>query len=301
MTEKNNPLELTPQQKKLLLAREKMTDQISPELGFVCRTMVAASMPHSKVKGIQYSRKTHKFILTITSTEDSMIPYGTYPRLILSWLISEVVKTKSREIELGDSLSHFMHKIGLSVTGGQRGTVNRFKEQLKFLFSASISFQYEDKGEWFIANMHIADKAHLFWENDNQTPNKENLFKSKVTIGETFFEEIIKAPVPVDITAISALKDSSLALDIYFWLTYRLSYMGKITSIPFEKLQLQFGAGYQDTPHGRYEFKRKFIIQLKKVLFLYPQAKVKIEEDSILLIPSASHIKKTTKTNVLAK
>ena len=91
---------LTMQQKKLLSAREEITTQLSPELGFVCRTMVSASMPHSKVKGGQYSRKTNRFTLTITGTEDGTVPYGIYPRLILSWLISEVVKTQSREIEL---------------------------------------------------------------------------------------------------------------------------------------------------------------------------------------------------------
>ncbi len=36
------------------------------------------------------------------------VPYGSVPRLLLAWVTTEAVKTKERELELGDSMSAFM-------------------------------------------------------------------------------------------------------------------------------------------------------------------------------------------------
>ena len=210
----------------------------------------------------------------------------------MSWLIGEVVKTKSKEILLGQSLSEFMQKLGLLVTGGRWGTISRFKGQLKCLFSSHVSFTYEDKkaGKWIHANMSIAERTQIFW--DPNKPEQIDLFKSTILLGESFYEEVLRSPVPVDIRAINALKGSSLALDIYFWLTYRLGYLKFPINLSFDTLQLQFGGGYQDTAQGKYEFKRKFIHQLKKVLIIYPAAKVDVTNAGLTIPPGISHITK---------
>lgn len=41
------------------------------DIGFVCRSMVSASMPHSRVKGDKYRRKSHNFTLEITGNDDA--------------------------------------------------------------------------------------------------------------------------------------------------------------------------------------------------------------------------------------
>jgi hypothetical protein len=71
-----------------------------------------------------------------------------------------------------------------------------------------------------------------------------------------------------------------------------MSYIKEETEISFDNLKTQFGFGYNDTKHGRYEFRRKFIVQLKFVLALYNVAKINIYEDRISLHPSPPHIKK---------
>lgn len=293
MKNKSTLAPLSGQSKKLYDAAIHIMQGDQIELGFICRTMVSASMPHSKVRGSQYKRQNNLFTLTIIGNDESGgIPYGVYPRLIMSWLITEVVKTRSREVVLGQSLSDFMKKLGLSVSGGQWGTISRLKAQLKRLFASHISCTYQDTklGKWINTNMNIADKAQIFWDPNN--PEQLDLFKSTITLGEGFYNEIIRAPIPIDITAINALKDSSLALDIYFWLTYRLNYLKTPVLIPFEKLLLQFGGGYSDTSHGHYEFKRKFLHQLQKVLFLYPEIKIELQDNNLRISPIRSSIKK---------
>ena len=38
---------------------------------------------------------------------------------------------------------------------------------------------------------------------------------------KVFFHEITRHPVPLDMNTLTALKRSSLVLDLYLWLTYR--------------------------------------------------------------------------------
>ena len=77
-----------------------------------------------------------------------------------------------------------------------------------------------------------------------------------------------------------------MAIDIYQWLTHRMSYLRKPYTIPWPALQLQFGCDY-----GReIDFRRKFLPHLKRVLELYPQAKVEPGSGGLLLKPSRTHV-----------
>jgi len=92
--------------------------------------------------------------------------------------------------------------------------------------------------------------------------------------------------------ALKALKRSPMAIDIYCWLTYRMSYLRRPTSIPWELLQAQFGCDYPDTAQGKAHFKQKFNQHLKSVLVVYPEAKLEASKDSLTLKPSKTHVKK---------
>ena len=105
-------------------------------LGFMARAMVQATLPHSKVAGNEFTRKNGNYSLTILSPSTIGLPYGSVPRLLLAWVTTEAVKTKSRELELGDSLSGFMRELDLVPTGGRWGSISRLKEQTKRLFAS---------------------------------------------------------------------------------------------------------------------------------------------------------------------
>ena len=42
-----------------------------------------------------------------------------------------------------------------------------------------------------------------------------------IELGEDFFNEIIRCPIPIDLNTLRAMKRSPLGLDLYLWLTYR--------------------------------------------------------------------------------
>ena len=54
-----------------------------------------------------------------------------------------------------------------------------------------------------------------------QAADEQMLWKSKIRLGEDFFNEIINHPVPLDMNTLKALKRSSLGLDLYLWVAYR--------------------------------------------------------------------------------
>jgi len=94
-------------------------------------------------------------------------------------------------------------------------------------------------------------------------------------------------PVPLDMRVVQALKQSPMALDIYMWLTYRMSYLKRRTLIPLSALSLQFGTEYTRLRDLKRNFKHHFAV----VRMFYPQAR--ITEDSqrgLTLYPSRPQV-----------
>ncbi len=208
----------------------------------------------------------------------------------MAFISSEAVKNKSREIILGRSLSQFMERLDLQSTGGRWGSIPMLKAQMKRLFSATVSFHYQNQLAEISGGFKIASQTILFW--DPKSPTQTALWESIVTLSEEFYKEITQHPVPINMQALSALKGSSLALDIYCWLTYRMSYLKHAIEIPWELLALQFGSDYTELR----DFKKNFLWQLHKVLTIY-NSKVSKSENGLLLVPSKSHIKPTKMNN----
>ena len=96
--------------------------------------------------------------------------------------------------------------------------------------------------------------------------------RSESLIGSAwvFFQEITRSAVPVDLRAIRQLQRSPIAIDLYVWLTHRMSYLRKPTLIPWQGLHNQFGADYS----RQRDFCQRFLQSLRLVLTLYPEAQV---------------------------
>ena len=252
-------------------------------LGYMARVLVQATMPHSKIADAVFRRRNGALSLTILADPDIGLPYGSKPRLLLSWLTTEAVKTQSRNLILGDSLSAFMRELGMVPTGGRWGTITSLKDQTKRLFAASIKAIYDDGHRWALETVDVVETADLWWH--PQQPEQIGIWHSNVSLTERFFLEVIDNPIPIDMRALKALSRSPLALDIYCWLTYRMSYLRNKTEIPWGALELQFGSSYADTRVFRF----KFLGQLKKVLLVYG---TEVEEGrrGLILKPSKPHI-----------
>ena len=264
-------------------------------LGFMAKMLVQTTLPHRAQPGKQYTRSDGDVTLSITDLGGAGLPYGAYPRLILVWMTTEALRTGERRLELGRSLSSFMGQLGLQCTGGHWGTIPRFRGQMERLFGAAISTRWrrDQDGQNHAggSNLLLAEVFDLWWT--PQTLPEPGLGQSSVTLSQRFFEQLVEAPVPLDLRAIKALKRSPLSLDLYAWATRRVSYLKKPLRIPWASFQLSFGAGYAETPQGKSRFRGNAIEALRRVKVVYPQLKIEILQDGILLYPSLTHVPKT--------
>jgi hypothetical protein len=267
------------------LALEAEEAQAAGALGFMARALVQATMPHRRPETSEFVRRNGAFTLTIMAPSEVGLPYGSVPRLLLAWLTTEAVRTKSRELVLGDSLSEFMRQLGMVPTGGRWGSITRLRAQSHRLFASSVSCLYRGDARGVAeAGFRIADRHVLWW--DPKTPRQTELFGSSVVLSEPFFREVTARPVPIDLRTLRALSKSPMQLDIYVWLTYRMSYLRRDTTIPWQVLQAQFGAEY----HRLRAFKAAFLEHLKKVHTVYQAAKTDPTQAGLVLHPSAPHV-----------
>jgi hypothetical protein len=266
------------------LAIETEAARDAGALGFMARAMVQATLPHRQVAGNEFERRNGRFVLSLMAPARIGLPYGAVPRLLLAWLTTEAVRTRSRELELGDTLSGFMAELGLVPTGGRWGSITRLKEQARRLFASTISATYSDAERHAELGYRLADRSVLWW--DAKAPEQAALWRSSVTLTEPFYREILEHPIPVDMRAVKALKRSPLALDVYCWLTYRSSYARKPSTIPWAALAMQFGAEY-----GRLrDFKAAFLAELAKVRVVYPDARVEPQAAGLIVRPAHPHV-----------
>lgn len=304
--------EVSPQKMKLICAAGDIRlDPDKTESAFMARQLVQATLPHKNPGNVPaWSRRNGNLTLTIRPGWDYKkkknigYPYGTIPRLLLFWITTEAVRTQSRKLELGESLSDFMRYLGLNyyTGGGKRGDIKRLKNQMERLLRANISLDLEKEGKeitgkrWL--DMQVAPEGELWW--DVKNPNQSSLFCSWIELSDKFYNAIVSAPVPVDMRALKALKRSPLALDFYSWATYtayQTQKNEKGRSISWEWLHKQFGAEYGKTD----EFARNAWNALIKVQQVYPDLNLERVRGGINILPSKPSItikKKRIKHNV---
>ena len=93
--------------------------EADPDLGFIARLMALCSLPRTNLGDRkEYKRVNGPYTLIMLSSSKTKLPFGNLPRLLLAWICTEAVRTQSRVLVLGDSLSEFMRRLGIYNTGG---------------------------------------------------------------------------------------------------------------------------------------------------------------------------------------
>ena len=278
---------LSDQVHQLAAAREADVDR-----GFMGRTMALCSLPRSNPGNrLQYKRVNGPFTLYMIAGGGNKLPFGNLPRLLLAWVCTEAVKTGSRELVLGKSLSEFMRTLGVYSSSGRKYT--RLRNQMKRLFGCTVSMIYEDKrGEQFVSSL-IADRGEFWW--NERKPDEPMLWESKIYLGEAFFNEIISHPVPIDMNTLTALKRSSLGLDLYLWLTYRTFALRAPLRLTWRQVYRQFGVDPSRASDRRTvdNFRTKCLRELKKIKLAWPELNYTTVPGVLLLYPSTPVIAPT--------
>ena len=263
--------------------------EADPDLGFMARLRALCSLPRSNPGNrTQYKRVNGPYTLYMNTTADNKLPYGNLPRLILAWLCTEAVRTQSRVLVLGKSLSEFMRTLGVYSSSGEKHT--RLRNQMKRLFGCTVSMIYEDeRGEARISSL-VADQAEFWW--NERKPDECSVWNSKIELGEKFFNEITRHPVPLNMNALNALKRSPLGLDLYLWLVYRTFALRAPLRLTWKLLYSQFGAhptqaGNKNTVNN---FRTKALREFKKIKLAWPGLNYTTGKGVLILHPSTPAI-----------
>ena len=262
--------------------------EADPDLGFMARLMALCSLPRTNPgQRYRYVRRNGPYTLVMSATGINKLPFGNLPRLLLAWVCTEAVRTQSRELVLGRSLSEFMRSLGISSdSGGSRGELTRIRNQMKRLFRCTVSLNYEDERGDASVSSSVADRTEFWW--NERKPDQSSLWKSKIYLGEQFFNEIIRNPVPIDMNTLKALKRCSLGLDLYLWLVYRTFSLRAPQRLTWRQLYRQFGLDPDKASDKRIVkiFRRQALRELKKIKVAWPELNYATAPGLLILLPS---------------
>lgn len=249
------------------------------QLGMMPKIFSQATLPHKETKESVFTRKNGNFTITMTALDGAKLPFGVIPRLFLAFISAEAKKTQSRTLHLGDSCNDLMRALNMSISSGRSGSKTKLNDQMERLFDLALTLKYSDGLKSGFKNTLIFDSGAY----DNK-----KAWMGSVKLSEAFYEEISKSSIPVDFDVMKALR-APLAMDIYVWLTHRLSYLSKDICVPWNDLYLQFGSDYAELKTFKFNFKKR----LTEVRKIFVGANATYTDSGLLLKPSRPHIAKT--------
>lgn len=297
---------LTPRQSEFMRRAVDIEDLDPTQrgLGFQARLWAQVSLPYRDPGNVpSWSRRNGSVTLVIDpaiissrlpdGSVERGFPYGVVPRLLMAWMATEAIRTKDRRLEIGSSMARFMRELGMGApSGGKNGNITRMREQVQRLAGCRIAV-LDGRATGGLLNskmdsIQVASKWDLW-----MSPKDEHqavLFPSSITLSEEFYNSILAAPIPMKMQHLSALRSfrgSGMAIDIYTWLSWRMFNLQRTSRlITWERLGQQFGADYARTR----AFKAQFLRQLRPVTIVYPEARILIQDDGIVLRPSPTPV-----------
>jgi len=251
------------------------TPQSEAPVSYYTPILIQCTLPHSDPKTRDWKKTNGDFTLIISSGVDNNlvpygIPYGSFPRLVLAYIITRVIQTGERRIALSSHFSSFLEELGY--TGNHKGNSKagkRIRDQLLRLLLASSRFEgrtgTDEQGHMAGVKIDVAPKYSLWW--DFKNPEQGSLWGSYIEISEEFRQSILRTPVPLRTDILKAVKKSPLALDVYMWVSYRLFTMRasgqESISLGYGRLQEQFGTGISEANYRK--FRQEFKLAFAKV------------------------------------
>ncbi len=202
-------------------------------------------------------------------TEYLGMPYGTRARLIMAYLTTQAIKTQSAVIDVEKSVSAFTQIIGLERKGRD---INDVKNQLARFASSKIQLSFElSPGHIAKTDFSIVQSYDVWFSKDK---DQKHLWPSIIELSDKYFNSLLNNSVPLDIRALSALKNSPMALDVYSWLAQRLHKVDKKKVggdfIAWKNMKDQFGSNFKTMK----KFKESFRSTLRTVKLQYRDANI---------------------------
>lgn len=218
------------------------------------------------------------------------VPFGPAARMILIYLQTQAVRSRSREVRLGSSMRDWLVRMNMSIGGRQYDAV---RDQAMRISACTLRFIWGDERTSGFDKDSIIKRGLLLLENAGDQPR---LWDEHVILGESFYHALCERPVPLNLCAIQRIANSSQALDVYIWLAYRLHALSKRTEIGWRTVQEQFAPETKRLDR----FRDRFLKALAAALCVYPDAHVTWSSRSLTLHPSPPPVRERTLVQIPA-
>ena len=137
--------------------------------------------------------------------EELALPWGPKARLVLMHLNSTAVRMQSPTVDVGDSLTSFVKRIGLTTDGR---TIRSIKDQVGALSAAMIRLAFTGPKNAYQFNAPVVTGFDLWFPKDHR---QRVLWPSVVRLSKDYFDSLLEHAVPLDERAIGALSHSALS------------------------------------------------------------------------------------------
>lgn len=214
------------------------------------------------------------------------VPFGPKARLILMHLCSEAVRQKSPTIEIADTLTGFVRDMGFSDSGGKRGPLTAFREQINALAACTMRITARDPRQPKLRSKSFTPFEEFDVWLGSGNPDQRNLWPSTISFSPTMYDSLVKHALPVNTHAVRAFAGSARKLDLYFWLGWRMYNISAPLQIGWGSLRDQFG---KNIARER-KFKEMFAGELRDVLEVFPRAPASLSDEGLRLEPASAEV-----------
>lgn len=260
------------------------------DLRHIHSVLAICSFPYTRqpIETRSYERAQGRMSLLVTAGAlrspdgrwvEQPLPYGTRARLLMAHLCSEAIRQKSAIIEIEDSLTAFIHAMGFPVTGGVRGTLTAFKQQINALAACHMHLGFDDGRRASTLHAQPFQRIDVWFPTE---PAQRLLWPSTITFSTDFYESLRTHALPVNMHAMRLFANSPRKLDMLFWLGYRLNSLSKPLSISWDALQDQFGQGYAEQRFFRAHMSK----DVRDLQEAFPKLPILVTERGMVLSPA---------------
>lgn len=267
------------------------TDPTLKDLRVLHSVLAVCGLPYERLPNAQrdFARKQGNMALDVTAgflrdphgnAALQPVPFGPKARLVLMHLCSEAITQKTATIEIAESFTGFVRDMGFSDSGGKRGPLHAFKEQLNALAACTMRITvWNGYDRVRTRNITPIEEMSLWLSTD---PNQRSLWSSTVTFSPAMYESLKRHALPLNAQVVRAFAASARKLDLYFWLGWRMHNLSQPLTLSWKNLYEQFGG----TNRSARDFKRHFKGDLKEVKEVLTRLPADLTDYGLTLMPA---------------
>jgi replication initiator protein len=198
----------TPLQRRLIDAAVEIEECTPDTVEFLHAVLCQVGLPRRVTKERVFERNNGRASIRVEAGAlykggkwiDQPLPCGAKPRLALIHVSSEAVRTKSRTVEVGESIAEFLRLLDLPTTGAAYAEMKR---QMERLAACNMMLGMSGPSRDVTVSAKPIERFEAWLQYDGR---QRSMWPGVLDLSQPFFETLISHAVPLDPRAIHGLK-----------------------------------------------------------------------------------------------